>query len=364
MNVILIYPNAYGMNMLPPSLGLFTAILKERGHKVALFDSTPYTYFSVADFDKKKSDNLNARSFDDSRLKAGLKDANPFEDLRRLVDEFKPGLIAISTVEDTYHRSVKLLESLGEDRPLTVAGGVFPTFAPVLTIDSSNGGIDMVLRGEGEETLAELCDKIERGEDFYGVAGLGYKKNGTYHQNPLPIPVSQNELPIPDYSLFEDSRFYKPMQGKARRMLPVETMRGCPYKCTYCNSPGQADNYKSEVNRKFFRKMGIKRIYEEIKTMRDVYNADSIFFWADTFLAWTNKEVEEFCEMYSEFNLPFWFNTRPETVNEFNIKRLKEVGLLRVAFGIEHGNEEFRESIAQKSKKRRDYKKTKYYDGF
>jgi hypothetical protein len=47
--------------------------------------------------------------------------------------------------------------------------------------------------------------------------------------------------------------------------------------------------------------------------------------------------------MYSEFKLPFWIQTRPETVTEHKFKRLQEVGLLRVSFGIEHGNEGFRE---------------------
>jgi radical SAM superfamily enzyme YgiQ (UPF0313 family) len=49
--------------------------------------------------------------------------------------------------------------------------------------------------------------------------------------------------------------------------------------------------------------------------------------------------------MYSEFKLPFWIQTRPETVDEWKFKKLLDIGLLRVAFGVEHGNEEFRQRV-------------------
>ena len=40
MKVLLVYPNMRGMNMLPPAIALFSAILKQRGHKIDLFDAT------------------------------------------------------------------------------------------------------------------------------------------------------------------------------------------------------------------------------------------------------------------------------------------------------------------------------------
>ena len=47
----------------------------------------------------------------------------------------------------------------------------------------------------------------------------------------------------------------------------------------------------------------------------------------------------EFCDMYEEFSLPFWFNTRSETCEQETLARLKEVGCYRVSYGIECGNE-------------------------
>jgi radical SAM superfamily enzyme YgiQ (UPF0313 family) len=127
-------------------------------------------------------------------------------------------------------------------------------------------------------------------------------------------------------------------------MIPVQTIRGCPYTCGYCNSPSQTRIYKAE-NSRFFRSQKIELVRREIDNAIRNYKADSIYFWADTFLAWNPKEFDEFCEMYSDYKLPFWIQTRPETVTEDRFKKLAEIGLLRVAFGVEHGNEEFRQRL-------------------
>ena len=42
IKVLFIYPNTYGMNMLPPAIALFSSLLKKRGHSVDLFDATYY----------------------------------------------------------------------------------------------------------------------------------------------------------------------------------------------------------------------------------------------------------------------------------------------------------------------------------
>lgn len=63
--VLLIYPNYRGMNMLPPAIGLLSAVLLEGGHQVQVFDTTYYESVDgtteVSDSDGKKSDQLMAR---------------------------------------------------------------------------------------------------------------------------------------------------------------------------------------------------------------------------------------------------------------------------------------------------------------
>ena len=153
MRVLLFYPNFYGVNMLPPAIGLFTALLRNDGHELALFDTTVYEgSFSDVDSDKQKSENLNARPFDEALLHDLARKSDPVEDFVANVRAFKPDLIAMSATEDMYPIGVTLLKALGTDRPKVVIGGVFATFAPDLALRYSDGAIDWALKGEGDET--------------------------------------------------------------------------------------------------------------------------------------------------------------------------------------------------------------------
>ncbi len=126
MRVLLLYPNLYGMNMLPPAMGLFAAILRRDGHRVALFDTTVYEDLAPVDIDKNKSDNLNARPFDDSLLKKNAKHSDAIEDFKALVKSFGADLIAMSVAEDMFPISVTLLRALGKDRPKVLAAACSP----------------------------------------------------------------------------------------------------------------------------------------------------------------------------------------------------------------------------------------------
>ena len=131
MKVLFIYPNHKGMNMLPPAIGLLSACLKRDGHKVQLFDTTHYNSVKIGkavddtDSDKSKSDRLMAKPYINPK-EITLKYSNVFEDFKNTVDSFSPDLLALSTTEDMFHLGLSLLKSLKGQRPLTIAGGVFP----------------------------------------------------------------------------------------------------------------------------------------------------------------------------------------------------------------------------------------------
>jgi len=62
----------------------------------------------------------------------------------------------------------------------------------------------------------------------------------------------------------------------------------------------------------------------------------------------TDPEFDEFIEMYSKIKLPFWMQTRVETITPARIKALEEVNCNRISIGLEHGDEEFRRKIIGK----------------
>lgn len=355
INVLFIYPNTYGMNMLPPAIAMFSAILKKKGHNVEIFDTTYYSLDYGMDSDGSKMERLNVVPYKMEEKGIRKKTSDWKKDLIDQVNKFKPDLFAISSTEDMWELGMKVLDELKDykkkNNTPVIAGGVFATFAPEICIKQDL--VDIVCVGEGENALIDLCDKIQKKENFEDVTNCwiklkgNTKKNGVNEmvkKNPISKPVNINDNPIIDISLFEENRLYRPMAGKVYKMIPVETIRGCPFTCRFCNSPDQMKLYKG-IGSNFYRKKRMDLVYNELKHFKEVHKVEYNYFWADTFLGMSNREFDEFVEMYKEINLPFWMQTRPETVTDYNMSKLKSVGLHRISFGVEHGNEEFRKKI-------------------
>jgi len=348
-NILFIYPNFRGMNMLPPSIALFSRILKNNGFNVALFDTTYYMIGEDFDSDKEKEKNLAVRPFNMSKV-VTLKSTDPFDDLDNIMNSFRPDIIALSATEDIFPLGLRLLKHIDQYDILTIAGGVFPTFAPHKVL--RNKEIDIVCVGEGEDALLELCVRLRENKDYSNIENLWIKKEtGGVIENPIRVVSNIDNNPLLDFSLFEEARLYRPMAGKVYRMLPVETHRGCPYGCAYCNSPAQRNLYREAQAGNFLRKKSIDVVRKELEYYKSEWAIEYIYFSADTFLSYTKKEFDEFVDMYSAFRIPFWCQTRPETITEEKIKKLRDVGLHRIAIGVEHGNEEFRKRIINRSVK-------------
>ena len=354
--VLLVYPNERDMSLVPPVYGLFAALLREKGHVVDLFDCTGYDFEGKFDAAVESEKALMVKPADPASYQGvKTKQTNMYDDFAKKVEEFSPDLLAVSVTESTFLRGISLLDDFRFKRKnniLTIIGGVFPTFAPDRAFREPS--IDIVCVGEGDVAFVELCERLRSAKDFDDISNLWVKKrNGNTVKNATGPAVDINSLPPLDFSIFEDDRYYRPMRGNIYRMLPVETHRGCPYTCTFCNSPTQNQLYEAESQSKFFRKKSIEKIREELVNFKDKWKGEYVFFWADTFLAWSSEELEEFCEMYSEFKIPFWCQSRTETVSDAvggyqKLKMLKDVGLHHMSFGMEHGNEKFRSEVVDR----------------
>jgi len=354
--VLLVYPNERDMSLVPPVFGLFAALLRERGHITELFDCTGYDFEGRFDSNAEFEKNLVIKAVEPASYRGiKVKQENMYDDFVKKVESFSPDLIAMSVTESTFLRGITLLDDLCLKRKhkiLTIMGGVFPTFDPDRAFREPS--VDIVCVGEGDVALVELCERLRDSKDFYNIANLWIKKvDGSTVKNPTGPAVNINSLPPLDFTIFEDDRYYRPMRGRMYRMLPVETHRGCPYTCAFCNSPTQNDLYEAQSQSKFFRKKSVEKIREELINFKNQWKGEYVFFWADTFLAWTSEELEEFCEMYSDFKIPFWCQSRTETISDAvggykKLKMLKDVGLHHMSFGMEHGNEKFRRDVVDR----------------
>ena len=243
--ILFLYPNERGMSTIPPSIATLSQVLKNEGHITSLFDTTFYKFddeLSIEDSDQITMKTLTNRpvlDIDDDDIHFKKTTRSAVNDFRVAVNDFQPDLIAVSCTETTFLRGIKIIDETKDLGIKNIFGGVFPTFAPELVMQHQS--VDMVCVGEGENTIIDLANSISNKEDYSNITNIWMRKNdGTIIKNSISRPVDIDKLPpLTDVGLFGEKRFYRPMGGKIRRLLPVETHRGCPYTCSFCNSPGQ-----------------------------------------------------------------------------------------------------------------------------
>jgi radical SAM superfamily enzyme YgiQ (UPF0313 family) len=207
----------------------------------------------------------------------------------------------------------------------------------------------MICVGEGEYAIIELATHLMNRRDHSTIQNLWVKRGNQVVRNAMRPPIAMDEVPFGDFDLFEEERFYRPMQGKVMRMAPIETDRGCPYKCRFCEAPSLVGLYRENTGHYYFRRKSWNKVKEEIDLYIQKYKVNYIYFNAETFLAMNDREFDEFVKMYENINLPFWMQTRIETITEHRVRNLELVNCNRISFGLEHGNEEFRRKIVGKS---------------
>ena len=114
IKVLFLYPNTYGMNMIPPGIALFSAILKKEGHQVEIFDTTYYQIDYGIDSDGSQVDKLSVVPFDMGSRGIRLKTSVWKDDLKKQIERFKPDLLALSCTEDMWELGVKILREIKE----------------------------------------------------------------------------------------------------------------------------------------------------------------------------------------------------------------------------------------------------------
>lgn len=141
---------------------------------------------------------------------------------------------------------------------------------------------DVVVLGEGDVTIVEVLNALNRGNSLEGVEGIVFKseKREIIHNGARKAVKNINELPFPDWDIFDVERYlelgkstaydtvYYPAEEAV--VLPVNTARGCVFKCTFCHYVFWNDPY---------RHRSAESIIGEIKRNKEKYGANYINFW-------------------------------------------------------------------------------------
>ena len=206
-----------------------------------------------------------------------------------------------------------------------VFGGVHPEAMPAETL--CNSAVDIVVRGDGEETFLSIL----QGEPLDAIRGISYRRDATVVHNPAStVEMNLDKYPFPAYHLVPMDKYY-PAIGAYKRLPAINMLmtRGCPGKCTFCNSAMTT-----------LRTRSAESVVEEIEYLSETYGVREIQFYDDTFTV-LKKNVMRFCELMAAKNLNVSWAAfvRADCFNEEMARAMKKGGCHQILIGVESGSD-------------------------
>jgi len=215
----------------------------------------------------------------------------------------------------------------------TVLGGAHPTLFPEQT--AADPLVDFAVRGEGEGTMLELVQFIERGAtDFSEVKGIAFKNpTGVVHNTPDREFMDMETLPFVNWSLMSP----KAIKSMSEKIARVQTSRGCLFKCSFCI------NVITKNTKMRYRSP--KRILDEIEYMIKKWGVHRIGIRDEVFLS-NRKQAREIAEGIIERGIKItWLAnphirfTREAWIDDEFLDLLVRSGCTKLQCGGESGNQ-------------------------
>lgn len=257
-------------------------------------------------------------------------------DSKALEEKFRslnPDIIGVTSATVTYLPALDVLKTAKAAVPnaLTLMGGPHVTVLDHEALVESES-LDVVVRGEGEQTMLELAKLVSEGnaKNLSGVQGITFKHSNQIIQNPdRPFMTDIDSLPLPAHRHF-DTNMYK-LFGV--NYMPIITSRGCPSACTFCLARKMCGHA--------FRGRSPSKVVDELEWLRDEYHAGAFAFYDDTF-TFDLKRAHAICDEMQKrkVDLPWDCRTRVDRVNKELLAKLKATNCQLIHFGVESGSPE------------------------
>src|SRR3989338_6788067 len=256
-----------------------------------------------------------------------LRHEKKFQDINNLRDFVKKeiDLLCISIIWSYSFKEIcELISKLPDEIPIIVGG--YKATEEVEYLFEKCPNIDVIIRGEGEETIKEIV----KGVPYKDISGISYRENGKIVHNKNRPLTDINTIPFPDRSLRRIIYKFVSHGVKITNLTfdTILTTRGCPYKCKFCtfslNPLGQKREYIERP---------LESVIEELKTIF----ADIVLFSDDNFF--TNpKRSEKLCDLIIENNIKkrFIVQTRIEIARYPRLlENAEKAGFKLLLIGVE-----------------------------
>lgn len=199
------------------------------------------------------------------------------------------------------------------------------------SIVSSLPWIDVVCRGEGEETIVELVNAVSKGSDLGTVKGITYRDSRGVHSTPPRTRIQNpDDIPFPAYDRIDFSDY---------NSVSVITARGCPYKCAFC------DVGPLWGNKTRFR--SIDNVVEELSFLKNEHGQNTIHVADDTFDLKRNR-TETLCREMDRLRMNWTCLARVDLIDEDLLERMAGAGCRSIFLGIESGSDAVLKKINKK----------------
>jgi len=257
----------------------------------------------------------------------------------------RPDVIALSSLSATTYPTVKSmaqqLKTVAPDTQI-IMGGVFASMNPVhILADCPH--VDCVGVGEGEELLPDYLDNLDSPDM---VGGLVWRNGGKIVRNaPRPLIEDLNQFPYSDRTslpidYIESLPLDVPAVLSLDKFYTVQTSRGCPYNCIYCNISAYS-------NRKW-RYRSPEHVLGEMQELDDL-GYRSVYFTDDHFLM-NRKRIQAICNGIIERKLQFRWGCegRVDSAAIDQMPIMRKANCTTLSFGIESGTQKVLDRLNKK----------------
>ena len=261
-------------------------------------------------------------------------DGLDFDQLERRIQLFKPDLVGFSVLSAEardLHRAAQIARRTAPDAVIVVGGPHASVFYDKVLEDKN---IDFVVIGEGEETLVELIDRLNRGgstEDLLGLACRDEDGKPVF-TGPRPPIQDLDSLPMLAWDLIDLGAYRKwfsmNLFNKRFPYAYVFSTRGCPYRCVYCHN----------IFGKKLRRRSPERVVDEIEYLAVSQGVKELLIVDDCFnldLNHAKKVCDLIVERGIDVSIAFPNGLRADIMDRELIRKLKAAGCYTITYAVE-----------------------------